>query len=121
MISKSIVVAVAAGSLLLVSQSARANERDLGNLSNTSDKLVGLCGGHDAEVWTSPDGNNWGCGYKGGGGILCDKDTGCLEETRAAPDSDKPWGLAGLLGLIGLLGLVGRQRLRRNVAGDRAA
>jgi MYXO-CTERM domain-containing protein len=98
---------LAAASLACDSQPALAKEIDRGKLAADSDKLVGLCGAHDAKIWVTPDGNNWGCGYKGGGGIFCDKDGGCTETT---PEREVPWGLAGLLGLIGLLGLTTRRR-----------
>jgi len=98
---------LAAAGIACLGQPASAKEIDRGKLAADSEKLKGLCGTHDAEVWTSPDGNNWGCGYKGGGGILCDKDGGCLEETM---EREVPWGLAGLLGVVGLLGLGGRRQ-----------
>lgn len=114
MFRKTLLIGFAIASMAVATQPASAKERDLGNLAKDDDKLIGICGNHDAEVWVSPDGNNWGCGYKGGGGVLCDKDTGCLEETRTAPDTDEPWGLAGLIGLLGLLGLTRRRRHGRN-------
>jgi hypothetical protein len=106
MLRKSILVAVSIASIGLVSAPAQAKDVDKGKLSPT--KVEGICGEKDGTYFANPDGSNYGCGYKGGGGILCDKDTGCLETTREQDDRDFPWGLAGLLGLIGLVGLTRR-------------
>ena len=114
MLRKTLRAAVIASTLLMFSQPAFAEEKDRGMLHPGDDKYEGLCGEHGGTKWQSPDGNNWGCGYKGGGGLMSDKDTGCLEETPSAIDNNK-WGLLGLLGLIGLGGLVGRQRRERIV------
>ena len=105
MLRKSILIAASFASIGFVSAPAQAKDRDLGALAKDSDKLVGLCNAHDGKSWSTQDGSSYGCGYKGGGGIMCDKDTGCLETTREQDDRDLPWGLAGLLGLIGLAGL----------------
>jgi hypothetical protein len=108
MLRKSILIAVSFASIGLAGAPAQAKDRDLGALAKDSDKLVGLCNAHDGKSWSTPDGSSYGCGYKGGGGIMCDKDTGCLETTREQEDRGFPWGLAGLLGLIGLAGLTRR-------------
>src|SRR5678816_1151669 len=79
MLRKSILVAVSIASIGLASAPAQAKDVDKGKLSPTKVE-----------------------------GILCDKDTGCLETTREQDDRDFPWGLAGLLGLIGLVGLTRR-------------
>jgi hypothetical protein len=101
----------ACAALAFVSQPALAKDTDVGKLAQGSDKLAGLCGNHDGKMWATPDGADYGCAYPGGGGIMCDKDNGCLEsdgkEDRREPP---PWGLAGLLGLLGLAGLAGRKR-----------
>jgi MYXO-CTERM domain-containing protein len=112
MFRKSFLIAYAVASVAFVSSPASAADKDLGNLNK--DKVDGICGEKGGTTWATPDGNNYGCGYEGGGGIICDKETGCLEITRSVPDSDKPWGLAGLLGLVGLLGLTRRRRHRSN-------
>jgi hypothetical protein len=106
--SRSCVMLLAAACIAVASQPAQAKEIDRGKLAANSDKLKGLCGNHDAEVWVTPDGNNYGCGFKGGGGILCDKDGGCVEtdgNLEEGQERSAPWGWAGLLGLVGLLGL----------------
>jgi hypothetical protein len=108
-----------AAALLFVSGPAAAADKNIGYKSPT--QTEGICGEKDGTYWQTPDGSSWGCGYKGGGGIMCDqggKDPksgqtippGCLETTRTAPSSDIPWHLAGLLGLLGLLGLANRER-----------
>ena len=111
--SPKVAMLVACGALAFVSQPAIAKDTDVGKLAQGSDKLAGLCGNHDGKMWATPDGSNYGCAYPGGGGIMCDKDTGCLESDGQADRGQEPatpWGLAGLLGLIGLLGLTGRNR-----------
>ena len=105
MLRKSVLLAFGFASLF-VSQAANAEDKDLGKQSAT--RIEGICGEKDGTFFSNPDGSNYGCGYKGGGGILCDKDTGCLETTGKA--SPRPWGLLGLLGLTGLLGLRSRER-----------
>jgi len=112
MLRKSILIAFSFGSIGLLSAPAHAKDVDKGKLSTT--KVEGICGEKDGTYFQSPDGNNYGCGYKGGGGILCDKDTGCLETTREY-DSHLPWGAIGLLGLLGLAGI-----MRRGPRGDAA-
>lgn len=102
---------IAAASLVFVSQPALADTKDLGKLEQGSDKLEGLCGNRDGKNWSTPDGMNYGCSYPGGGGIMCDKETGCMETTREGGSStDRLPGLLGLLGLLGLAGLVSRRR-----------
>ena len=122
MFRKSILILFTCASMALAGQPASAKERDLGKLAAGSDKLVGLCNENNGKAWANPEGTNWGCGYEGGGGIICDKDTGCMEVTRTAPGPDKLWGLVGLLGLAGLLGLTRRNRDGRvEAAPDRSA
>ena len=103
---------IACAALAFVSQPALAKDTDLGKLANGSDKLAGLCGNHDGKMWSTPDGADYGCAYPGGGGILCDKDSGCLESDGKADRRELPIGFAGLLGLIGLAGLAGSRRRR---------
>lgn len=111
MLRKSILAAFAFASIASISQPASAEDKDLGKLSTT--KVEGLCGNKDGTYFQSPDGNNYGCGYKGGGGILCDKETGCLETTSKREAIDPRWGLLGLLGLAGLLAFRRSDRDRR--------
>jgi hypothetical protein len=113
MLRQSILIAFAFASIAFNAQAANAKDKDLGKQSQT--RVEGICGEKGGTYFSNPEGTNYGCGYKGGGGILCDKDTGCLETTRTQEPSDKPWGLIGLLGLAGLLGLSGRNRDVRGV------
>lgn len=108
MLRKSILIVFAFASIAFDGQAANAEDKDLGKQSPT--RVEGICGEKGGTYFANPDGSNWGCGYKGGGGILCDKDTGCLESTRTQEPADTPWGLIGLLGLAGLLGLKGGRR-----------
>lgn len=101
MLRKSILVAVAFASVGFASQPAAAKDVDKGKM--TPDAVEGVCGEKGGTYFKDPDGSNYGCGYKGGGGILCDKDTGCLETTRENEPIDPRWGLIGILGLAGLL------------------
>lgn len=107
MLRKSVLIGCAFASIGF-SQAASAKDTDIGKKSAT--QVEGICGEKGGTFFKNPDGSNYGCGYSGGGGILCDKDTGCLETTRTQPAGDRPWGLLGLLGLAGLLGLRGRDR-----------
>ena len=108
MLRKSILIAVSFASIGVLSAPAHAKDVDKGKM--TPDAVEGVCGEKGGTFFKNPDGSNYGCGYKGGGGILCDKETGCLETTREQDDRDVLWGPAGLLGLIGLLGLLGLTR-----------
>ena len=119
MFRKPLIALFAIVSIGAFSQPAHAEDKDLGNLSTT--KVEGLCGDKDGTYFVSPDSNNYGCGYKGGGGILCDKETGCLETTRTGGTRgpDDRWGLLGLLGLAGLLTLGNRRRRDADVDIDR--
>lgn len=114
MLRKSILVAVSIASIGLSIAPAHSKDVDKGKM--TPDAVEGVCGEKGGTFFRNPDGSNYGCGYKGGGGILCDKATGCLETTR---EQEVPSGSAGLLGLIGLLGLLGltrRDRAKANPA-----
>jgi hypothetical protein len=106
MLRKSALAALAVASVGILSQPAIAKDVDKGKLSTT--KVEGICGEKDGTYFQSPDGTNYGCGYKGGGGILCDKDTGCLETTREREPIDPRWGFIGVLGLAGLIGFARR-------------
>ncbi len=96
--------------------------KDIG--PRTKDAVEGSCNEKGGTFWATPDGASYGCGYKGGGGVICDKGGGNVgpwcEETKADErgGSRPPWGLAGLLGLIGLAGLVGRPRNRDERTAD---
>jgi MYXO-CTERM domain-containing protein len=103
---------VACAALVFVSQPALAKDIDRGKLAQGSDKLAGLCGNHDGKMWATPDGADYGCSFPGGGGILCDKDGGCLESDGKTDTRETPTGLLGLLGLAGLIGLVGVRKRR---------
>lgn len=97
----------------LASQPALAE--DIG--PHSKDYIQGKCTEKGGTYWDA--GDSYGCGYKGGGGTICDKggDDGqgntvgpwCEETKREGRGGDGgsklPWGLAGLLGLIGLAGL----------------
>lgn len=104
----------ACAALAFAAQPASAKDTAKGKM--TPDAAEGVCGEKDGTYFESPDKSNYGCGYKGGGGLLCDKDTGCtesdgiIEEGQEPLDRKAPWGLLGLLGLAGLLGLNGRKR-----------
>ena len=121
MLRKSALAAFAFASIGFASQPALAKDVDKGKMK--PDAVVGVCGEKGGTFFKSPDGANYGCGYKGGGGILCDKDTGCLETTREQEQDaiDPRWGLIGILGLAGLLGF-GRKRSddRRTTPGREA-
>ena len=105
-----ILVSIALISAGFTSQPALAEEVK----HQTKDAVEGKCNEKDGTFWATPDGATYGCGYKDGGGIICDKGGGNIgpwfeEEKRAGRDeSDFPWELAGLLGLIGLAGLASR-------------
>ena len=100
--------------------SARAMAEDIGPRSK--DYIEGKCNEAGGTYWDA--GASWGCGYKGGGGVICDEGGGtdeqgrpigrwCEETTRTnRGDSKGNWGLAGLLGLVGLAGLAIRQPKR---------
>ena len=109
----------------LASQPALAE--DIG--PHSKDYVEGKCT-DKGTYWDA--GDSYGCGYKGGGGMICDKggtdangnkiDAWCEEtkrEDRGKGDSRLPWGLAGLLGLIGLAGLSGRDRRPTPANSDR--
>jgi MYXO-CTERM domain-containing protein len=102
----------ACAALAFIGQPAIGKDIDRGKLAQGSDKLNGLCGNHDGKMWATPDGANYGCAFPGGGGIMCDKDTGCLESDGKADRREPPTGLLGLLGLAGLIGLAGVRRRR---------
>src|SRR5215208_3239577 len=108
MLRKSIFITCAFTSIALVSEPALAKDKDLGK--KTQSEIAGICGQKGGTSFVSPGGANYGCGYEGGGGILCDKKTGCLETTRERDPIDPRWGLLGLLGLAGLIGVRGRDR-----------
>jgi len=112
MARKSILIAFSFASIAVVSAPALAKDTDKGKWSQ--DKAQGYCDAKEgATSWKSADGANYGCGYKGGGGLMCDKDTGCLESDGQPEPGQKremPWGVAGFLGLIGLFGLTRRGR-----------
>jgi hypothetical protein len=110
MLRKSILAALALTSIGLAGQPANAKDVDKGKLSTT--KVESICTDKGGTYFKNPDGSNYGCGYKGGGGILCDKDTGCLETTREQEPIDPRWGLIGIVGLAGLLGLARRREGR---------
>jgi hypothetical protein len=116
MLRKSILAAFAIASIGLAGQPAAAKEVDKGKL--TTDAVEGICGEKGGTYFKNPDGSNYGCGYKGGGGILCDKDTGCLETTREKEPIDPRWGFVGVLGLAGLLAL---RRDGRDARPDRSS
>ena len=110
----SILTIAAVVTMGLSSQPAPA--KDIG--PRTKDAIEGSCNEKGGTFWKTPDGASYGCGYKGGGGVICDKGGGDVgpwcEETKADErgESRPPWGIAGLLGLIGLLGLASRPRNR---------
>jgi hypothetical protein len=58
-------------------------------------------------MWATPDGSNYGCAYPGGGGIMCDKDTGCLESDGQADRG------AGTGDAVGTGRLAGAHRIAR--------
>ena len=116
------ILAIAAvTSSLLFSQQAQAKDKDIGFKKQS--EISKLCDGAGGSLWSTSDGTSYGCGYKGGGGIICDvggKDNqgktvapSCTEVTREA-GVDGRWGLVGLLGLIGLLGLRGTKGAMRD-------
>lgn len=114
---RTFILAIAAvASSLLLSQPAEAKDKDIGFKKQS--EISKTCDDAGGSLWSTSDGTSYGCGYKGGGGIICDvggKDNqgktvppSCTEVTREA-GLDGRLGLAGLLGLIGLLGLGGRK------------
>jgi hypothetical protein len=109
MLRKSALAAFAVASIGFASQPAIAKDVDKGHMK--PDAVEGTCNEKGGTFFKSPDGMNYGCGYKGGGGILCDKETGCLESTaeQERDPIDPRWGLIGILGLAGLVGF-GRKR-----------
>lgn len=115
MLRKSIVAALSFASICALAAPAQAKDTDKGKWSQ--DKAQGYCSAKEgATFWATPDGSDYGCGYKGGGGLMCDKDNGCLESDGKPEKREAPWGLAGLLGLVGLLGLSGRRDRERERA-----
>ena len=107
---------LAAASIAFVSQPALAKDTAKGKWS--ADTASGYCGSKEGSTYfESQDGSNYGCSYAGGGGLMCDKETGCLESDGQLDEGQEPldrrspsWGLLGLLGLAGLLGLTNRRR-----------
>jgi hypothetical protein len=109
MLRKSILIAASVFSIGVVSAPALAKDTDKGKWPQ--DKAQGYCNSKEGSTsWASPDGMQYGCAYKGGGGLLCDKEAGCLENDGKPEKREPPLGLAGLLGLIGLLGLTAARR-----------
>jgi hypothetical protein len=109
MLRKSIVVATAITSIAVLGAPAGAKDTDKGKWSQ--DKAQGYCNAKEGSTfWSTPDGNDYGCGYKGGGGLMCDKQNGCLESDGKAERRETPMGLLGLLGLAGAIGLAGVKR-----------
>jgi hypothetical protein len=112
--SRTCAMLLAAASIALVSAPALAKDTAKGKWDQ--DAAYGYCAAKEGSTyWHSPDGTSYGCGYKGGGGLMCDKDTGCLESDGQLDEGQQeerevPWGWAGLLGLAGLIGLTGRRR-----------
>jgi hypothetical protein len=109
MLRKSILIALSFASIGILGAPAQAKDTEKGKWSQ--DTAQGYCNDKEGSTfWHSPDGMQYGCGYKGGGGLLCDKEAGCLENDGKAESRGSPWGFAGLLGLIGLAGFVRRDR-----------
>ena len=105
---------VAAAAFALSAQPALAKDTPKGNWSK--DTAQGYCNDKAGSTfWSSPDGMNYGCGYKGGGGLLCDKEAGCMESDGKSEKRDTPLGLLGLLGLAGLIGFMGVKHRRERV------
>jgi hypothetical protein len=109
MLRRSILIATAITSIAVLGAPAQAKDTDKGKWSQ--DKAQGYCNAKEGSTfWSTPDGNDYGCGYKGGGGLMCDKQNGCLESDGKAERREPLWVFAGLLGLIGLAGLKRRDR-----------
>ena len=95
------ILAIAAvASSLRLRQPAEAKDKDIGFKKQS--EISKTCDDAGGSLWSTSDGTSYGCGYKGGGGIICDvggKDNqgktvppSCTEVTREA-------GLDGRLGL----------------------
>ena len=109
MLRKFILIMAAIASVGVLGTPAEAKDTDKGKWSQ--DKAQGYCNSKEGSTfWSTPDGMDYGCGYKGGGGLMCDKETGCLESDGKAEKREVPWGVAGLLGLAGLAGFMRRGR-----------
>ena len=83
MLRTSILVSIALISAGFASQPALAEEVK----HQTKDAVEGKCNENDGTFWATPDGATYGCGYKDGGGIICDKGGGnigpwCEEESE---------------------------------------
>lgn len=96
---------IAAASIACLSMAATPSiAKDTPKNHFTQEGAKGYCNEKGGTFWATPDGADYGCGYKGGGGLLCDKDAGCSESDGKPEERGVPWGALGLIGLVGLFG-----------------